>query len=309
MTAPRLSFEFFPPKGESMRETLAGAHEALGRFDPEFVSVTWGALGAESDASLDALGQLDVPGAPARAAHLTCTGRRPAHVHEMLDKIERLGVRHVVALRGDRPSGLGRVSRSGKGGRGGADAAGEGGTAGARPLRHATDLVELMVARGGFEISVAAYPETHPEARSAEHDIDVLRAKFELGATRALTQFFFEPETFLRFRDACAARGVTGPIVPGILPIRDIDRAVDFAGKCGAVVPEALRARFRQAPDDAARKRLAVDQATELCRALVDEGVDELHFYTLNRAEPTREICANLCGEAASGAEGVDAAA
>ena len=113
----------------------------------------------------------------------------------------------------------------------------------------------------------------------------------------------------VKLRDACAARGVTGPIVPGILPIRDIDRAVDFAGKCGAVVPEALRARFRQAPDDAARKRLAVDQATELCRALVDEGVDELHFYTLNRAEPTREICANLCGEAASGAEGVDAAA
>ena len=311
MTAPRLSFEFFPPKGEAMRETLAEAHATLGRFEPEFVSVTWGALGAESDASLDALGQLDVAGAAPRAAHLTCTGRRPAHVHAMLDEIEARGVRHVVALRGDRPSGLGRVSRSGK-------ETGEGREA--RPLRYATDLIELVAARGGFEISASAYPETHPEARNAEHDIDVLKRKFELGATRALTQFFFEPATFLRFRDACAARGVTGPIVPGILPIRDIERAVEFAEKCGANVPEALRERFRAAPDDAARERLAVDQATELCEALVAEGVDELHFYTLNRAEPTREICERLVGgdvardgaapaAATASAGGVDAAA
>ena len=288
MNAPRLSFEYFPPKSESMRASLTEATRALERFAPDFVSVTWGALGAESDSSLEALEALGGPDAPARAAHLTCTGRRPAHVHEMIDAIEALGVDRVVALRGDRPTGLGRVGRSGRSGEGGG-----------RPLRHATDLVRLLAERGGIEISVAAYPETHPEARSAEHDIDVLGEKFRSGATRALTQFFFEPGTFLRFRDACARRGVTGPIVPGILPIRDIDRAVEFAAKCGADVPRALVERFRAAPDDGARERLAVEQATELCRALVAEGVDELHFYTLNRAEPTREICRNLVGEAA----------
>ena len=296
MNAPRLSFEYFPPKSESMRASLTEATRALERFAPDFVSVTWGALGAESDSSLDALALLDAPGAPARAAHLTCTGRRPTHVHAMLDSIEALGVRHVVALRGDRPTGLGRVGRSGPEREGG----------GGRPLRYATDLVRLLAERGGFEISVSAYPETHPEASSAEHDIDVLREKFELGAARALTQFFFEPETFLRFRDACARRGVGGPIVPGILPIRDIERAVDFASKCGANVPAALVERFSAATDDAARERLAVEQATELCRALLAEGVDELHFYTLNRAEPTREICENLFGRAGGG---VDAAA
>lgn len=298
--SPRLSFEFFPPKTDAMRATLAEALDAFAPFGADFVSMTWGALGAESDASLDGLALLGDAGSPPRAAHLTCTGRRPAHVHAMLDAIEALGVKHVVALRGDRPTGLGRVARSRK------DAGGEGaGT----PLRYATDLVALLAERGGFEISVSAYPETHPEATGTDHDIDVLKRKFELGATRALTQFFFEPDTFLRFRDRAAARGVTGHIVPGILPIRDIDKAVEFAGRCGADVPRALQERFRAATDDAARERLAVEQATGLCEALVAEGVDELHFYTLNRADPTREIVANLAGTVRDRTTGVHAAA
>ncbi len=297
MTTPRLSFEFFPPKSDAMRAALGDAVRAFAPFGADFVSMTWGALGAESDASLDALALLNGLDAPPRAAHLTCTGRRPSHVHDMLDAIEALGVRHIVALRGDRPTGLGRVSRSGK-------ERGEG-----MPLRYATDLVSLLSERGGFEISVSAYPETHPEAVSAERDLDVLKWKFELGATRALTQFFFEAETFLRFRDRAVAHGVTGQIVPGILPIRDIDKAVEFAGKCGADVPVALQERFRAAKDDAARQRLAVVQATELCEALVAEGVDELHFYTLNRAEPTREIVENLVGESDASGEGAVAAA
>ena len=286
MTTPRLSFEFFPPKSDAGRETLVAAARELAELGPEFVSVTWGALGAESDKSLDALEVLNAEGELNVAAHLTCTGRRPSHVHAMLDEIESRGVRHIVALRGDRPSGLGRVGR-----RGPAREAGDG-----APLRYATDLVALIRERGGFEISVSAYPETHPEAVSDETDLDVLARKFELGATRALTQFFFEPDTFLRFRDRAAARGITGSLVPGILPIRDIDKAVSFADKCGARVPDALRTSFAEAADDAARGRLAVDQAVELCRTLVAEGVDELHFYSLNRSEPTREICAALAG-------------
>lgn len=262
MTAPRLSFEFFPPKSELQALRFWRAFGALETVPPTHVSVTWGALGADSGASLALLEALRRETRLPIVAHLTCAGQSAAQLHATLDTLTALGIDRVLALRGDA---------------GGGDKA-------PGSFAHATELVALLRERGGFEVSVAAYPEVHPEAISAEDDLRWLCRKAELGATRAVTQFFFEPEPFLRLRDALAKRNAAMTLIPGVLPVHDIDKVVSFAATCGSRVPESLRRRFAACPDAAQRQALALDEASSLCNALRAEGVEDFHIYTLNRA-------------------------
>jgi len=272
MNAPRLSFEFFPPKSERQRARFWRAFGALEHLTPDFVSVTWGAQGSDSEASVALLEELVAETSVPVLAHLTCAGQTRIEVLRTLDRLEQLGISRILALRGDdMPS-----------------------YASPGTLRHATDLLEIIVERGGFQTSVSAYPEVHPEARSAADDLHWLRRKAELGATRAITQFFFEPEPFLRLRDALGDGAQKMALVPGILPVHDIDAVVSFAAKCGSRVPGWLRERFAGVDDAAIRRRIAVEQATALCEALVREGVEQLHLYTLNRAGLAGEVAQRL---------------
>ena len=279
MSAPRLSFEFFPPRSERQSHRFWRTFGALETLEPDFVSVTWGAQGTDSDDSIALLEALVTESAVPVLAHLTCAGLVREQVQRLLDRLEGMGISRILALRGD------DVSSADKPG----------------ALRHASDLVSIVAERGGFELSVAAYPETHPEARSAADDLHWLRHKARLGATRAITQFFFEPTAFLRLRDALQADDDALTLVPGILPVHDIDGVVSFAAKCGSRVPDRLRARFAGIEDAASRHHIAVDEATALCETLVREGVDELHLYTLNRAALSRDVALRLGAGASPG--------
>jgi len=272
--AVEVSFEFFPPADEAMERTLWSSIERLAPLRPRFVSVTYGADGSTRERThhvvARVLGETGLTPAP----HLTCVG---APRHEVLDIARRyweLGVRHIVALRGDPPAG----------------------SSGYRPhpegFAHASDLVAGLKSVADFEVSVAAYPEKHPEAPNMAFDIDMLKRKQDAGATRAITQFFFEAGTYLRFRDACAAAGIDMTIVPGILPITRFPQLTRFAARCGASVPAWLQERFQGLEDDPeTRKLIAASVAIEQVARLRHEGVNEFHFYTLNRAELSYAIC------------------
>ncbi len=275
MTAPNLSFEFFPPKTEAQQRQLWRTYGTLETLNPSFVSVTWGALGAESQPSLDLVGALTRETSIPVVAHLACSGMTEADAHRALDQLGAMGVKRILALRGDADS---------------ADAAGK-----PRQLRHATDLMELIARRGDFKMSVAAYPEVHPESDSVEDDIEWLARKAELGATDAVTQFFFDTDGFLRWRDAVTRRGVDLKIVPGILPIGDIEKVCRFASSCGANVPDAMIKRFHEVENHADRTRLAIDVAAEMCTRLHAEGIEQFHIYTLNRSGLTFAL-ANALG-------------
>jgi len=272
MNAPRLSFEFFPPRNERQRCRFWRAFGTLETLSPDYVSVTWGAQGSDSEASVALLEELVAETTVPVVAHLTCAGQTRDDVLLTLQRLEALGISRLLALRGDDVS-----SHGAPGG-----------------LHHATDLLEIVAERGGFELNVSAYPEVHPEASSAADDLHWLCRKAELGATRAITQFFFDPAPFLRLRDALQGRGCDMALVPGILPVHDIDGVVAFAGKCGSEVPHRLRQRFAGTDDRAARHRIAVEEATTLCETLIGEGVEELHLYTLNRAGLSREVAERL---------------
>jgi methylenetetrahydrofolate reductase (NADPH) len=264
----RFSVEVFPPRTSEGLAPLADAVTRLQAIDPLFVSVTYGAGGSSRERSFDAIASVAATGATI-AGHLTCVGQPRHEVDDVLNRYESLGVRSVVALRGDPPDGAG-------------------GAYSAHPegYQRTSDLVEAIARRRRFEISVSAYPEAHPQSPSLQHDLDVLADKVASGATRAITQMFFDNQLFLRFRDQVAARGIPVALVPGIFPIHSFPAVQRFAERCGASMPAPIAARFEGLDDDPiATQRVAADLAAEQIAELTSEGVDHAHLYTLNRAD------------------------
>ncbi|HUO81907.1 MAG TPA: methylenetetrahydrofolate reductase [Gammaproteobacteria bacterium] len=270
----RVSFEFFPPKTAEMEQALWRSIERLAPLAPRFVSVTYGADGSTRERThrivMKVLSETRLTGAP----HLTCIGATREEIQAIARDYWDHGVRHIVALRGDPPQGTGRY-RPHAGGYG-----------------YAVDLVAGLREVADFDISVAAYPEVHPEAPDPRFDLDNLRRKIDAGAARAITQFFFDTDRYLRFRDQCAAEGVHVPIVPGILPITRFPQLLRFAETCGASVPAWLVDRFQGLDDDEdTRRMIAASVAIEQVQRLQRHGVEDFHFYTLNRSELTYAIC------------------
>ncbi|MCK6372157.1 MAG: methylenetetrahydrofolate reductase [Gammaproteobacteria bacterium] len=275
MTDPvQVSFEFFPPKTEAMEANLWKAVHRLAPLRPRFVSVTYGADGSTRDRTHNIVTRIASETGLTSAPHLTCVGATREEVLAIATRYWQEGIRHIVALRGDPPAGQARYTPFPGG------------------FAYADELVAALKRVGDFEISVAAYPDTHPEAPSPAFDIEHLKRKFDAGATRAITQFFFDTDQYLRFRDRCVAAGVSGPIVPGLLPINKFSQMLNFAARCGAKVPAWLHQRFEGLDDDAeTRQMIAASVAIELVGRLRRHGVSEFHFYTLNRAELTYAIC------------------
>jgi methylenetetrahydrofolate reductase (NADPH) len=244
---------------------------------PRFVSVTYGADGSTRERTHNIVARIQAETVLTGAPHLTCVGAARGEVLDLARRYWDSGIRHIVALRGDPP------------------AAAVGYTVHPDGFAHASELVAGLKSVANFDISVAAYPETHPEARSAAADVDNLKRKVDAGATRAITQFFFYSDVYLRFRDVCATAGIDVPIVPGILPITRFPQLIRFAARCGANVPEELRCRFEGLEDDPeTRKLIAAAVAIEQVEYLRHHGVEEFHFYTLNRADLTFAICHSL---------------
>jgi methylenetetrahydrofolate reductase (NADPH) len=277
-TATQVSFEFFPPKTEEMEKTLWESIERLSPLSPRFVSVTYGADGSTRERTHAAVARLLRETSLTAAPHLTCVGASKGEIDDIARDYWDMGVRHLVALRGDPPKATCAESQ--------AYVPHPDGYA------YASDLVTGLKKVADFDISVAAYPEVHPEAQGADVDLDNLKRKIDAGASRAITQFFFDVDTYLRFRDRCAAKKIETAIVPGILPITRFPQLQRFAEQCGASVPEWLHERFQGLDDDPETRRLiAASVAIEQVRQLKKEGIDEFHFYTLNRSELTYAIC------------------
>lgn len=274
MTA--ISFEVFPPRSMGASFQLWDTVQNLAPLAPRFFSVTYGAGGTTRDLTQEAAQTLRRQSGLPVAAHLTCADASRADVLAVADAYEKAGVTDIVALRGDPVKGTDGFAPHADG------------------FENSCDLIEALAARGGFDIRVGAYPESHPDAASAAQNIDWLKAKFEAGACEGLTQFFFEADTFLRFRDACAKAGISGPITPGILPVTNWSSTRSFAEKCGTHVPTELAKGFENAERDGHAEIFALAHATELCDRLMSEGVDALHFYTLNRSDLTRKVCRAL---------------
>ncbi len=269
---PALSFEFFPPRTEAMHQRLWRAIDKLALLSPSFLSVTYGAGGSTRERTHQTVTQIEAKTGLDVAAHLTCVGSSADEIAIIADRYWQAGIRHIVALRGDLPEEEGRSALG--------------------DYRYAADLVRALRDVADFEISVAAYPETHPEASSAEADLDNLKRKVDAGASRAITQFFFDNGSFLRFRDRAAAAGITVPLVPGILPITNVARTKQFADQCGAVIPDWFERLFDGLDEEPETLPMVAATVTaEQCRHLQNEGVDEFHFYTLNRADLCMAIC------------------
>jgi len=273
MNAPQVSFEFFPPQSLEASFRLWDTVQVLSPLDPTFVSVTYGAGGTTRDLTRDAVATLHKSSGLNVAAHLTCVNATREETLGIAKEFAKAGVREIVALRGDAPKGQDKFTPV------------EGGFA------NSVELIEALSATGDFKIRVGAYPDRHPEAASAQADIDWLKAKLDAGASEAITQFFFEADTFFRFRDACVKAGITTPILPGILPIENWKGTRNFAKRCGTEIPQWLNAAFETAERDGRCDLLATAICTELCSDLMEGGVDALHFYTLNRPELTRDVC------------------
>ncbi len=269
-----ISFEFFPPKNEEMEKTLWASVERLAPLAPRFVSVTYGAGGTTRERTHATVKRLVQETKLKPAAHLTCVSATREEIDDVVRGYWDAGVRHIVALRGDPPAGAAKYAPH------------PGGYA------YANDLIAGIKKIGDFEISVGAYPEKHPDSPDAEKDIDYLKAKLDAGATRAITQYFFDAETYLRYRDKVAARGISAEIVPGILPVTNFAQVVKFSKMCGASVPAWLAHLFEGLDGDPDTRRLvAAMVAAEQCRRLQEHGVDAFHFYTLNRADLAYSIC------------------
>lgn len=275
MKQPRLSFEFFPPRNEAQLRRFWRTLGCLETVKPEYLSMTWGALGSTSQASLDILEPLIKETKVPVAAHLSCAGQTPDSVRQNIAILEKMGVTRFLALRGD----LGENKP----------------VTGA--LTNASDLVAILAESSDRDISVAAYPEVHPESASLADDIHWLKHKLDAGAQRAITQFFFEAETFLRFRDKAQAAGISQTLVPGILPIHDIDKVQGFSAKCGASVSATLIKRFEKVTTAADKAAAAVEHSVELCNELRREGVDDFHIYTLNQAPLSYALSCELLGK------------
>ncbi len=273
-SAISVSFEFFPPADAAMETTLWQSVQRLAPLAPRFVSVTYGADGSTRDRTHQLVSRIQRETRLTGAPHLTCVGATREEVLDVARQYWREGIRHIVALRGDAPQGATQYEPNPDG------------------YAYASDLVAGLRSVADFDISVAAYPETHPEAPSAEADLDNLRKKIDAGASRAITQFFFDTDDYLRFRDRCVAAGIHVSIVPGILPITRFPQVTRFAARCGAKIPNWLAERFAGLDDDPETRRLiAANVAIEQVSRLRHHGVDEFHFYTLNRAELTYAIC------------------
>ncbi|MGN7932510.1 methylenetetrahydrofolate reductase [NAD(P)H] [Sphingopyxis sp. 22461] len=268
-----VSFEFFPPKTEKMEAQLWDTFRTLEPLGPSFVSVTYGAGGSTRERTHATVARIAAESAVPPAAHLTCVEASRAEIDEVAHAYWDAGVRHIVALRGDVPGGAPyRAHPDG--------------------YANAIELVAGLKAIAPFDISVAAYPETHPDADCPQSDLDNLKRKLDAGATRAITQFFFSPDSFLRFRDAAAAAGITAPIIPGILPVSNVSQTRRMADMCGTAIPAWMISLFEGLDDlPSARQLVAATIAAEMCRRLYAGGVRDFHFYTLNRAELSYAIC------------------
>ena len=272
MSHATISFEFFPPQSLEASFRLWDTVSTLAHLDPAFVSVTYGAGGTTrklTHEAVDTLGNhmgLDV------AAHLTCVDATREETLSIADSYAKSGVKRIVALRGDPPKGAPAFAAHPDG------------------FKNAPELVAALAESGQFEIIVGAYPDAHPEAAYSGADIDWLKRKIDAGATKAITQFFFEAETFLRFRDACTKAGITAEIIPGVLPIENWKGTERFAKRCGAHIPPTLASMFETAERDGRSDLLATAICTELCTDLLEEGANHLHFYTLNKPGLTRDV-------------------
>lgn len=275
-TRPSVSFEFFPPSGTMGAMRLWSAVERLAPLGPKFVSVTYGAGGGTRQKTIAAIhavrerARLDVAG------HLTCVGATRSETLSVADIYAKMGCRRIVALRGDAPGGAGRFEPHPDG------------------FSDSVELVEALAATGRFRIAVGAYPEPHPEAAGDDADVLHLKRKFDAGADEAITQFFFDVEDFLRFRDRCVKAGIDKPIIPGVLPIENFAKMSGFARKCGAGVPDWMAAAFERAEEAGAAELLSISIASEICDTLVNEGAEHLHLYTLNNPDLAYQVCQAL---------------
>ena len=267
----RVSFEFFPPKTEKMEETLWHSVEQLSPLNPEFVSVTYGAGGTTRERTHDIVTKIHNDKDLNVAAHLTCVGASRGEIDDIARRYWDEGIKHIVALRGDLPEGYGHHSDG---------------------YKYANELVEGLKKIADFEISVAGYPEKHPEAETMEQDLENLKRKVDCGADRVMSQFFVDPENFLRFRDMAQEIGINVPIVPGILPITNFSSTVKFSKMCGTNMPAWMSELFEGLDGHPhTRELVAVNLVSEQCRVLYENGVKDFHFYTLNRAELSLAIC------------------
>lgn len=273
MPAPTVSFEFFPPKSLQASFRLWDCVNTLAPLDPTFVSVTYGAGGTTRKLTHEAVEAIHANTGLNVAAHLTCVDATKAETLEIADAYAKAGVKEIVALRGDAPKGACNFSAHPEG------------------FANSIELIEALADTGKFNIRVGAYPEKHPEAVDQAADIAFLKRKIDAGATAAITQFFFEADTFFRFRDACVKAGIDAPIIPGILPIESWSGVQRFAKQCGTHIPQVIHDAFGHAEKTGTSELLSTAIATELCDDLLQGGVDHLHFYTLNRPELTRDIC------------------
>jgi methylenetetrahydrofolate reductase (NADPH) len=285
----QVSFEFFPPKTEEMAAQLWRALERLAPLSPRFVSVTYGAGGSTRKRTHETVSRIQRETSLTSAAHLTCVDASKAEVDAVAQQYWDDGIRHIVALRGDAVAGAGGYQPHPEG------------------YANAAELVSGLKDIADFEISVAAYPEIHPDSASSQADLDNLKRKIDNGADRAISQYFFDPEVFLRFQDRARAAGIWVPIVPGILPVSNFNQVKRFSAMCGTTVPAWLAHMFEDLDGDAeTRKLVAATVAADQCRALRAAGVNEFHFYTLNRADLTYSIChiLGLRNAAPTGGEG-----
>ncbi|WP_045386749.1 methylenetetrahydrofolate reductase [NAD(P)H] [Falsirhodobacter sp. alg1] len=272
---PRISFEFFPPQSLEASFRLWDTVRLLAPLKPTFCSVTYGAGGTTRKLTHEAVTAIGKQFDLIVAAHLTCVDATREETLEIANAYADAGVTQIVALRGDAPKGAERFTPHPDG------------------FASSVELVEALAATGRFTLRVGCYPEPHPDSADTAADVAFLKRKVQAGASSAISQFFFEPETFLRFRDACVAAGIEAPILPGILPIENWNGVKKFAARCGQAVPEWLDVRFGETSAQD-HEKLAVDLCTDLCRTLLAEGVQDLHFYTLNRPTLSRDVCAAL---------------
>jgi len=274
MADPTYSFEFFPPKTPEGLAKLRHTVQQLGQLKPHFFSVTYGAGGTTREGTLNTVLQIRGDGYAA-APHLSCIASTREGLREVIANYKANGIRHIVALRGDMPSGL----------------------AAAGDFRYASELVEFIRAETGdwFHVEVAAYPEYHPQARRPEQDLAAFKAKVDAGANAAITQYFYNPDAYFHFVDEARARGITIPIVPGIMPINNFSQLARFSDACGAEIPRWMRLKLEGFGDDSASiKAFGLDVVTELCDRLLAGGAPGLHFYTMNQAGPTSTIWQRL---------------
>ncbi len=267
-----ISYEFYPPRSLDASFRLWDTVSALKHTAPEFVSVTYGASGTTRQLTHDAVETIGKRTGLNVAAHLTCVDASRAETLAIADRYAEAGVNHIVALRGDPPKGSGPFQAREDG------------------FQSSVELIEALAAKGRFDITVGAYPEKHPEASDASANVDWLKRKIDAGATRAITQFFFDVDHFFRFRDACAAAGITAPILPGILPVQSWSGVKRFAAACGTEIPSHLANAFETAERDGRTDLLATAVATQMCTKLIEGGADHLHFYTLNDPRLTRDV-------------------